>query len=105
MTIRNLKDGSNKPWICECYPTGRSGKRVRKRFATTLRVKHLPMKSSSCVRWTINLGWAISQITVGHRCPMVFTLWTDIGEWRCDYSEVPSHGESDGQPCCFYALF
>ncbi|HFQ5300987.1 TPA: tyrosine-type recombinase/integrase [Vibrio vulnificus] len=34
MAIRNLKDGSNKPWICECYPTGRSGKRVRKRFAT-----------------------------------------------------------------------
>ncbi|MBY7791654.1 tyrosine-type recombinase/integrase [Vibrio fluvialis] len=34
MSIRNLKDGSTKPWICECYPTGRSGKRVRKRFAT-----------------------------------------------------------------------
>ncbi len=34
MAIRNLKDGSTKPWICECYPTGRTGKRVRKRFAT-----------------------------------------------------------------------
>ncbi|MCS0271419.1 phage integrase [Vibrio alginolyticus] len=34
MTIRNLKDGSKKPWLCECYPQGRSGKRVRKRFAT-----------------------------------------------------------------------
>ncbi|MDC5820423.1 tyrosine-type recombinase/integrase [Vibrio europaeus] len=34
MSIRNLKDSSNKPWLCECYPNGRSGKRVRKRFAT-----------------------------------------------------------------------
>ncbi|PAU38390.1 integrase [Vibrio coralliilyticus] len=34
MSIRNLKDGSKKPWLCECYPNGRSGKRVRKRFAT-----------------------------------------------------------------------
>lgn len=34
MSIRNLKDKSLKPWLCECYPNGRSGKRVRKRFAT-----------------------------------------------------------------------
>lgn len=34
MSIRNLKDGSKKPWLIECYPQGRSGKRVRKRFAT-----------------------------------------------------------------------
>ncbi len=34
MTVRNLKDGSKKPWLCECYPNGRAGKRVRKRFAT-----------------------------------------------------------------------
>ncbi|EWS70151.1 phage integrase [Vibrio vulnificus] len=34
MSIRNLKDGSKKPWLCECYPQGREGKRVRKRFAT-----------------------------------------------------------------------
>ncbi|EJB0232205.1 tyrosine-type recombinase/integrase [Vibrio vulnificus] len=34
MSIRNLKDGSKKPWLCECYPHGREGKRVRKRFAT-----------------------------------------------------------------------
>ncbi len=20
MSIRNLKDGHNKPWFCECYP-------------------------------------------------------------------------------------
>ncbi|KJF83581.1 phage integrase [Photobacterium angustum] len=34
MAIRNLKDGSKKPWLCECYPSGRNGKRIRKRFAT-----------------------------------------------------------------------
>ncbi len=34
MSIRNLKDGSTKLWICECYPNGRAGKRVRKKFAT-----------------------------------------------------------------------
>lgn len=34
MSIRNLKDGSKKPWFCECYLNGRQGKRVRKRFAT-----------------------------------------------------------------------
>ncbi|ELU8401779.1 tyrosine-type recombinase/integrase [Vibrio fluvialis] len=34
MSVRNLKDGNKKPWLCECYPQGRAGKRVRKRFAT-----------------------------------------------------------------------
>ncbi|WP_050932768.1 recombinase, partial [Vibrio harveyi] len=34
MTVRNLKDGSKKPWLCECYPNGRDNARVRKRFAT-----------------------------------------------------------------------
>ncbi len=34
MSIRNLKDGSKKPWLCECYPQGRTSKRIRKRFAT-----------------------------------------------------------------------
>ncbi|MGW7678990.1 phage integrase, partial [Shewanella oncorhynchi] len=34
MSVRNLKDGSNFPWLCECYPNGREGRRVRKKFAT-----------------------------------------------------------------------
>lgn len=34
MTIRNLKDNSKKPWLCECYPQGHAGKRIRKKFAT-----------------------------------------------------------------------
>lgn len=31
MTVRKLSSGK---WICECYPSGRNGKRVRKQFAT-----------------------------------------------------------------------
>lgn len=34
MAIRNLKDGNKKPWLCDVRPSGRNGKRVRKRFAT-----------------------------------------------------------------------
>ncbi|WP_229381183.1 phage integrase [Shewanella psychropiezotolerans] len=34
MSIRNLKNDTNKPWLCECYPHGRHGKRIRKKFAT-----------------------------------------------------------------------
>lgn len=34
MPISNLKDGSKKPWLCECYPNRRRGKPVRKSFAT-----------------------------------------------------------------------
>ena len=34
MTVRNLKDGSRLPWLCECYPNGRDGLRLRKKFAT-----------------------------------------------------------------------
>ena len=31
MTIRKQPNGK---WLCECYPSGRDGKRVRKQFAT-----------------------------------------------------------------------
>nr|WP_075518873.1 tyrosine-type recombinase/integrase [Moritella viscosa]SHO06909.1 Integrase [Moritella viscosa] len=34
MSVRNLKDGNKKPWLCECYPNGTAGRRIRKRFAT-----------------------------------------------------------------------
>ncbi len=34
MSVRKLEDENKKPWLCECYPQGRSGKRIRKRFAT-----------------------------------------------------------------------
>ena len=29
MTVRNLKDGSKKPWLAEVYPAGRDGPRNR----------------------------------------------------------------------------
>lgn len=31
MTVRKQPNGK---WLCECYPNGRNGKRVRKQFAT-----------------------------------------------------------------------
>ncbi len=31
MTVRKLTTGM---WLCECYPTGATGKRIRKQFAT-----------------------------------------------------------------------
>ncbi len=34
MTVRKLDDGKAKLWLCDLYPQGRGGKRVRKRFAT-----------------------------------------------------------------------
>lgn len=34
MTVRKLDDGKKNPWLCDVYPQGRNGKRVRKRFAT-----------------------------------------------------------------------
>ncbi|MCG9713329.1 hypothetical protein L1D29_10955 [Shewanella insulae] len=33
MSIKNIKNGSNNPWICECYSYGQDDKRVRKKFA------------------------------------------------------------------------
>ncbi|EEX94383.1 integrase family protein [Vibrio orientalis CIP 102891 = ATCC 33934] len=34
MSVRKLENENKKPWLCECYPQGRAGKRIRKRFAT-----------------------------------------------------------------------
>ncbi|OTA14446.1 integrase [Xenorhabdus beddingii] len=31
MTVRRLSSGK---WICECYPNGKNGTRIRKQFAT-----------------------------------------------------------------------
>lgn len=31
MAVRKIDNGK---WICECYPSGRSGYRIRKQFAT-----------------------------------------------------------------------
>ncbi|TOM84453.1 phage integrase [Vibrio parahaemolyticus] len=34
MAVRKIEAGGKKPWLCECYPQGRAGKRIRKRFST-----------------------------------------------------------------------
>ena len=34
MSVRKIETKKKKPWLCECYPSGRGGKRIRKRFAT-----------------------------------------------------------------------
>lgn len=34
MSIRKLEKDGTKPWLCDVRPTGRNGKRIRKRFAT-----------------------------------------------------------------------
>lgn len=54
MSIRNLKDNSKKPWLCECYPKGRAGKRVRKKFATkgeAAAFEHFTMKEVDDKPW------------------------------------------------------
>jgi len=57
MSVRNLKDGSKKPWICECYPSGRDGKRIRKRFATkgeATAFEHFTMSEVNDKPWLAN---------------------------------------------------
>ncbi|MFL7010917.1 phage integrase [Enterovibrio norvegicus] len=54
MTVRNLKDGSKKPWLCQCYPSGREGKRIRKRFATKAEAnqfEHFTMQQVKDTPW------------------------------------------------------
>lgn len=54
MSVRNLKDGSKLPWICECYPHGSKGKRVRKRFATkgeALSFERYTMEEANAKPW------------------------------------------------------
>lgn len=51
MSVRKQKDGS---WICECYPQGRRGKRVRKKFATkgeTLAFERFTMREIEDKPW------------------------------------------------------
>lgn len=69
MSIRNLKDGLKKPWLCECYPLGRGGKRVRKKFATKGEAKSFEWftmkesRSPSLTRLT-NTWWDVHGHTV-----------------------------------------
>ncbi|WP_434357351.1 tyrosine-type recombinase/integrase [Parasalinivibrio latis] len=55
MAVRNLKDGSAKPWLCDCFPFGKKhGKRVRKRFATkgeALAFERFELEKASAKPW------------------------------------------------------
>lgn len=51
MAIRNLKDNSKNPWLCECYPQGREGKCIRKRF-TMQEIEDKPLLSNFHFRYT-----------------------------------------------------
>ncbi len=57
MTVRNLKDGSKKPWLAEVYPAGRDGPRKRKRFATkgeALSWETFTLSSAGSTPWVEN---------------------------------------------------
>lgn len=51
MAVRKLDTGK---WICECYPAGRSGRRVRKQFATkgeALAFERHTMEETEALAW------------------------------------------------------
>ena len=76
MAVRKLTTGK---WLCECYPAGRSGRRVRKQFATkgeALAFERHTMEETEAKPWlrqdqhhrtviTAQSGWA-NQWIVGH---------------------------------------
>ncbi|MGB2539319.1 site-specific integrase [Hafnia paralvei] len=52
MSVRKTASGK---WICECYPNGRNGKRVRKQFATkgeALAFENFTMEEADSKPWT-----------------------------------------------------
>lgn len=52
MAVRKLDTGK---WICECYPAGRSGRRVRKLFAT--KGEALALSVTRWMRQKLSHGW------------------------------------------------
>lgn len=52
MAVRKLDTGK---WICECYPAGRSGRRVRKQFAT--KGEALALNATRWKRQRLSPGW------------------------------------------------
>lgn len=54
MTVKKLDTDSNKPWLCDIYPQGRNGKRVRKHFATkgeALAYEKFVLKEADTTPW------------------------------------------------------
>ncbi|QLY61733.1 tyrosine-type recombinase/integrase [Citrobacter freundii] len=71
MAVRKLDTGK---WICECYPAGRGGRRVRKQFATkgeALAFERYTMEEATNKPW---LGEAADR----RRLSEVVTLWYNL---------------------------
>ena len=74
MSVRNTKDGSKKPWLCECYPQGREGKRVRKRFATKGEANAFELHTLKNVD---NKPWLGEKVD-NRRLSEIIQLWYDL---------------------------
>ncbi|ELN91572.1 Integrase [Salmonella enterica subsp. enterica serovar Enteritidis str. 22558] len=57
MTVRKQPNGK---WLCECYPNGRNGKRVRKQFAT--KGEAIAFESFTMEEVNKNHGWGKRKI-------------------------------------------
>lgn len=60
MAVRKLTTGK---WLCECYPAGRSGRRVRKQFAP--KAKHWLLSVTRWKKPKQSPGW-VNQWIVEH---------------------------------------
>ena len=71
MAVRKLETGK---WICECYPAGRNGRRVRKQFATkgeALAFERHTMEETEAKPW---LGESVDRRTLKDVVELWFKL-------------------------------
>ncbi len=71
MAVRKLTTGK---WLCECYPAGRSGRRVRKQFATkgeALAFERHTMEETEAKPW---LGESVDRRTLKDVVELWFKL-------------------------------
>ncbi|WP_428441348.1 phage integrase [Photobacterium sagamiensis] len=68
MSVRKQTDGT---WLCECYPQGRQGKRLRKKFATkgeALAFERFTMREiedKPCLSDLLELWYSLYGISLG----------------------------------------
>ena len=92
MSVRNLKDKSKNPWLCECYPQGREGKRIRKRFSTkgeAITFERFTMREIEEKPW-------LAQKTDNRRLLDILKLW-----WCLHGHSVKTGRRNIGQPYIF----
>ncbi|OUF47927.1 phage integrase [Pluralibacter gergoviae] len=71
MAVRKLDTGK---WVCECYPAGRCGRRVRKQFATkgeALAFERHTMEETEAKPW---LGESVDRRTLKDVVELWFKL-------------------------------